>query len=763
MVSKDPHYDREAAKYERPIPSRELILELLNDAGKPLKFTDIIDGLEVSEPSDQESLGYRLRAMTRDGQLIFNRRKQYVPISHADLTAGRVQGHPDGFGFLIPDDKSDDFYLSAKQMRRVMHGDKVLVSMIGLDRKGRKEGAIVEILERNSKQIVGRYFEESGIGFVEPDNSRIGQNIFVPPPNVGKAKHGQIVVVAIIEYPTVRSQAIGKVIEILGEHMAPGMEIEIALRSHDLPFDWPKDVTEASQKLGSEVAEKDKENRLDLRNTPLVTIDGADARDFDDAVYCERDGKNWRLLVAIADVSHYVAVDSPLDVEAINRGTSVYFPNQVIPMLPEALSNGLCSLKPHVDRLCMVCEIRIKPNGKVISYEFHEGVMHSAARLLYDEMAEIVVDKNPELREKHAKIVDHLDDLYALYHVLRKQRTARGAIDFETTETQIIFGQDRKIETIQPTERNDAHKLIEECMILANVCAAKFLEKNKLPAPHRSHPKPKPEKIADLREFLNGMALSLSGGDSPEPQDYSDLLNTVKDRPDFHLIQTVLLRSLNQATYTANPVGHFGLSLEHYAHFTSPIRRYPDLLVHRAIRHILRKNKGKSLASKALGKVIGNKAAKGFAYSMDTMVSLCEHCSTTERRAEDASRDVTAWLKCEYMQDKVGETFAGVITAATGFGLFVELNDVYIEGLVHVTALANDYYHFDAARHQLVGENSNKRYRLGDPIKIVVSRVDLDNRKVDFVLPETKANTGKKKDGRGKPKKHSKRRRRKNK
>lgn len=762
MVSKDPHYKREAAKYDRPIPSRELILELLNDAGKPLKFTDIIDGLEIAESSDQEALGYRLRAMTRDGQLIFNRRKQYVPVSHADLTAGRIQGHPDGFGFLIPDDKSDDLYLSAKQMRRVMHGDKALVSMIGLDRRGRKEGAIVEILEHNSKQVVGRYFEESGIGFVEPDNSRIGQNIFVPPPNIGKAKHGQIVVVAITEYPTLRSQAIGKVTEILGEHMAPGMEIDIALRSHDLPFEWPHDVTEASKKLGSEVADEDKKNRLDLRNTPLVTIDGADARDFDDAVYCERDGKNWRLLVAIADVSHYVKVDGALDVEAINRGTSVYFPNQVIPMLPEVLSNGLCSLNPHVDRLCMVCEIRIKPNGKVISYNFHEGVMHSAARIIYDEMAEVVVDKNPELREKHAKIVNHLDDLYSLYHVLRKQRTGRGAIDFETTETQIVFGEDKKIESIQPTERNDAHKLIEECMILANVCAAKFLEKNKLPAPHRSHPKPKSEKITDLREFLSGMGLSLAGGDSPEPQDYSDLLNSIRERPDAHLIQTVLLRSLSQATYTADPVGHFGLSLDHYAHFTSPIRRYPDLLVHRAIRHIIQKNKGKGFASKALGKVIGSKTAKGFAYSMDKMVSLCEHCSTTERRAEDASRDVTAWLKCEYMQDKVGETFEGVITAATGFGLFVELNNIYIEGLVHVTALANDYYHFDAARHQLVGENSNKRYRLGDPIKVLVSRVDLDNRKVDFVLPETKTNTDKNTGGKSKSKKRSRRRKKKN-
>lgn len=755
MASKDPHYKREAAKYDRPIPSREMILELLNDAGKPLKFTDIIDGLTLSDPSDQEALGYRLRAMTRDGQLIFNRRKQYVPVSHADLIAGRVQGHPDGFGFLIPDDKSEDLYLSAKQMRRVMHGDKALVSTIGLDRKGRKEGAIVEILERNSKQIVGRYFEESGIGYVEPDNSRIGQNIFVPPPNKGDAKHGQIVVVAITEYPTIRSQAIGKIVETLGDHMAPGMEIDIALRSHDLPFEWPKEVIAASKKIGEEVADADKKGRLDLRQTPLVTIDGVDARDFDDAVYCEHTGKHWRLLVAIADVSHYVIKDEALDKEALNRGTSVYFPKQVIPMLPEVLSNGLCSLNPHVDRLCMVCEIRIKDNGKVISYDFHEGVMHSAARLTYDDMAAMVVDQDTELRNKHANIVQHLDDLYSLYHVLRKQRSLRGAIDFETTETHIVFGEDRKIESIHPIIRNDAHKLIEECMILANVCAAKFLEKNKIPAPHRSHPRPKPEKIANLREFLSGLGLSLAGGDSPSSMDYADLLNSIQERDDAHLIQTVLLRSLSQATYTAEPTGHFGLSLDHYAHFTSPIRRYPDLLVHRAIRHVLRYKANKGLASKAISQVLGSKAAKSFVYKLDEMTALCEHCSLTERRAEDASRDVTAWLKCEYMQDKVGETFEGIITTATNFGLFVELNNIYIEGLVHVTALANDYYHFDAARHQLVGENSNKRYRLGDPIKIVVSRVNLDDRKVDFVLPETVSNTPRKKSKKRRSKKKS--------
>jgi len=724
LVAKDPHYAREAANYDNPIPSRELILAVLNDAGKPLKLIDIIGALHLSDPAAQEAIGFRLRAMTRDGQVIFNRRRQYVPIGQADLIAGRIVGHADGFGFLIPDDKSgDDLYLSAQQMRRAMHGDKVIASLIGFDRKGRKEGIIVEVLERSHQQLVGRYCEDSGIGFVEADNKRIGQNIFVPPAHKNGAVAGQIVVVAITEYPNMRSKAMGKIIDILGEHMAPGMEIDIALRSHDLPFEWPQAVQDVTQKMGKYVSSHAKKSRLDLRSTPLVTIDGEDARDFDDAVYCEHTGKHWRLLVAIADVSHYVAVDQALDKEAIQRGTSVYFPKQVIPMLPEVLSNGLCSLKPKVDRLCIVCEIRIKDDGSVISYEFHEAVMHSAARLTYTDMAAMVVDQEAGLRKKHKKIIKHLDDLYSLYHVLRQQRSQRGAIDFETTETQIEFGADRKIQSIHPTERNDAHKLIEECMILANVCAAKFLQKNKIPAPHRSHPEPKLEKLTNLREFLNGLGLSLEGGAKPEPSDYAALLNSIDDRNDAHLIQTVLLRSLSQASYTAEPTGHFGLSLEHYAHFTSPIRRYPDLLVHRAIRHILRKKK-----------------VKGFAYTMEAMTSLCEHCSMTERRAEDASRDVTAWLKCEYMQDKVGETFKGIITTVTSFGLFVELNDIYIEGLVHVTALANDYYHFDAARHQLVGENSNTRYRVGDSINILVAQVNLDERKVDFVLPSTKNN-----------------------
>ncbi len=724
----DPHQEREAKKYGRPIPSRELMLEVLTKSSKPMGFRELADELGLSDPEDLDPMKYRLRAMERDGQIIYNRSREYIPIQKADLISGRISGHSDGFGFLIPDDGSEDLFLHGKQMRKVMHGDKVLAMVKGVDRRGRKEGAIAEVVERNTTEVVGRYFggDGSGIGFVRPDNSRITQDIVIPAESNHDATDGQIVVAGIVEYPTVHHQGIGKIVEILGDHMAPGMEVDIALRSYDLPHKWSSEVSVEADKLGDEATEEDKKERYDFRGVPLVTIDGADSRDFDDAVFCQRDGDHWRLVVAIADVSHYVPIASELDKEAWNRSTSVYFPAEVIPMLPEAISNGLCSLNPDVDRLCMVCSTLINQQGEIIEYEFLEGVMHSFARLTYDKMAAIVVDHDQALREEHANIVHHLDDLYSLYHVLRKARDNRGSMDFETTETQIIFGDDRKIENILPTVRNDAHKIIEECMIAANVCSARFLKEHKIPALHRVHEGPDQEGIEKVREFLKGVGLTLGGGDKPQPKDYANILASVVDRPDAHLIQTVLLRSLSRAVYApVNPdkpesTWHFGLAQKDYAHFTSPIRRYPDLLVHRAIRHIIQGN-----------------SVKSYDYSLAEMKALGEHCSANERRADDASRDVMSWLKAEYMLDKVGETFTGVISAVTGFGLFVELNEVYVEGLVHVTALKSDYYHFDATRHRMTGESSGKTYNLGDEIEIVVARVDLDERKIDFTLPES--------------------------
>ncbi len=725
----DPYAQREAEKYEKPIPSRELILKLIEEVGKPLRRQQIAQQFGLESDDDLEALRRRLRAMERDGQLLFNRRQKYCLVNSKDLIAGRILGHADGFGFIKPDDGSADLFLSPREMKSLMHNDRAIVRVAGIDRKGRREGSLVEILERNTNQVVGRLLKERGLTFVVPDNKKITQDISIPKDELGKAKKGQIVVAEIIQHPSNHRQAIGRIVEVLGKHMAPGMEIEVALRSHDLPFQWPDEVEQEIKPLTKEVPESAKENRLDIRKLPLVTIDGEDARDFDDAVYCKKTDKGWKLLVAIADVSHYVQVSTALDAEAKNRSTSVYFPEQVIPMLPEILSNGLCSLNPQVDRLCMVCELSIDNGGNLIRSGFFNAVMRSHARLTYTNVAKILVDGNKILSKKYAALVPQLQELYNLYKVMRKGRELRGAMDFDTQDTQIIFGTDRKIEKIIPTERNDAHKLIEEFMITANMAAARFLIRKKMPHLLRVHEGPGTEKLLTLKSFLNELGLVLGGGDKPTPLDYMHLLNSVQGRADAHLIQTVLLRSMSQAVYSPEKKGHFGLALDAYAHFTSPIRRYPDLLVHRAIKHCLAK-----------------KTAESFVYGLPDMVVLGEHCSANERRADEATRDVVNWLKCEYIMDKIGEDFKGIITAVTGFGFFVELEKVYVEGLVHISNLPQDYFHFDAATHQLLGERTGIRYRLGDKVKVKVARVDLDDKKIDFDLV-SKASTRKSESG----------------
>ncbi|WP_026279978.1 ribonuclease R [Thioalkalivibrio sp. ALJ16] len=712
----DPNFEREAQKYDNPIPSREFILGLLQQADNPLSYDEIAERLEIADDDRLEALRRRLKAMERDGQALCNRRGAYLPVNQEDLIRGRVIGHPDGFGFLVPDEQDDDLFLSPRQMRGVFHGDRALARVMGVDRRGRREGGIVEVLERNTTQVVGRLRIEDGVGILTPDNKRITHDILVPPDGLGAAEDDQIVVVRIRESASRTARLKGDVLEVLGEHMAPGMEIDIAIRAHGLPHEWPDEVSAAADALGAEVAEKDKKGRLDLREKPFVTIDGDDARDFDDALYCEPEGKGWRVWVAIADVSHYVERDAALDREARTRGTSVYFPNNVIPMLPEALSNGLCSLNPEVDRLSMVCEMEIGARGALKSYRFHEGLIRSHARLIYEDVA-AMLGGDTALREKNAHVMPHLESLYQVFKALHAARNRRGAIDFDTTETKIVFGKDRKIEKIVPTERTDAHRLVEECMIMANVAAARFLKKHKVPALYRIHDQPPTDKIEELREFLNGAGLTLGGGSEPSPADYTAVLKAARKRPDQQLIQTVLLRSLSQAVYAPELDGHFGLALDDYAHFTSPIRRYPDLLVHRGIRHVLRKG-----------------SRKAFPYSHGDMEQLGEHCSMAERRADEATRDAVAWLKAEYMQDKVGEVFEGVVSGVTGFGLFVEIKDVFIEGLVHVTSLDNDFYHFDPARHSLTGERAGRVFRIGDELKVQVARVSLDDRKIDLAL-----------------------------
>ena len=707
---------REAQKYARPIASREFIMDILADQGKPLTWQKLAAILDLHEEPDIEALQRRLNAMERDGQVIRNRRDGYGLVDKMDLVRGYVSAHPDGYGFLIPDDSSDDLFLSARQMRAVIHLDRVVARVSGIDRRGRREGAIVEILQRNTHSVVGRYFKESGIGFVIPDNKRITHDIAVPAEYQGQAQEGQIVVVELVEQPSKRRQPLGKVIEVLGEHMAPGMEIDVAIRAHELPHHWPAEVERDMLQYSEEVNEEDIQGREDIRHLPLVTIDGPDAKDFDDAVYCERKAKGWRLIVAIADVSHYVMPDSALDQSAQERGNSVYFPGRVIPMLPELLSNGLCSINPGVNRMSMVCDMDVSSSGTVKSYRFYDAVMKSHARMIYDDVAAIL-NGDIELRERFSELVPHLENLRQLYRAFDKQRAKRGTIEFETTETVIQFGPHKKIESIVPLTRNIAHKLIEECMITANICAAKFLGKHLMPTLYRVHELPGADKLTDLREFLKSFGLKLEGGAHPEAKHYAQVLKEVGDRPDAHLIQTVMLRSLKQAVYTPDNIEHFGLALTQYAHFTSPIRRYPDLLVHRAIRHVIKGNE-----------------AEDFIYSDEDMARFGEQCSMTERRADEATRDVEAWLKCEYMMDKVGETFDGIVSGVTSFGFFVELEGIYVEGLVHVTSLNNDYYHFDPIKHCLVGERSHQFYSLADKVNVQVARVDLDEKRIDFEL-----------------------------
>jgi len=720
-TKKDPFIQREAEKYEQPIASREHILQLLEHSGKPLRRVEIAEAFSIVEEDQLEALRRRLRAMERDGQLLFNRSQQYCLVNNKDLIVGRVIGHADGFGFIKPDDGSDDLFLTPREMNPLLHNDRAMVRIVGIDRKGRREGAVVEILERNTHQIVGRLYKEDGFTYVVPDQKNIAQTVLIQQGGVGKAKQGQIVVAEIIEQPTKQRQPIGRIIEVLGDHLAPGMEIEMAIRSHELPHVWSDELLEEIKPLTAEVPESAKEGRIDLRKTPLVTIDGEDARDFDDAVFCQKTPKGWKLLVAIADVSHYVKINTALDKEAQKRSTSVYFPEQVIPMLPEILSNGLCSLNPDVDRLCMVCEMFIDQEGQVTRSRFFEAVMRSHARLTYTEVAKILVDGDKELRAKYKPLLPHLQKLYDLYKVMRVSREQRGAMDFDTQETRIIFGVDRKIEKIVPTVRNDAHKLIEEFMITANMAAAKYLNSKKMPKLLRVHDGPSVDKLMNLKTFLGELGLSLGGGDKPTPLDYMFLIESIKDRPDSHLIQTVLLRSMSQAVYSPELKGHFGLALDAYAHFTSPIRRYPDLLVHRAIRHCLQGHKPET-----------------FVYGFPDMITLGELCSANERRADDATRDVVSWLKCEYMMDKTGEVFPGIISAVTSFGFFVELAEIYVEGLVHISNLGQDYYHFDPTSHQLKGERTGSKFRIGDNVLVKVARVSLDDKKIDFDLVQKK-------------------------
>jgi ribonuclease R len=714
----DPHAAREAQRYENPIASREAILDLLTGHGKPMEVEAIARALHLDDERSREALDKRLRAMLRDGQLLQNRSGELAPARKLDLISGSVLANAEGYGFLRPDEGGEDLYLSPAQMRQVLHGDRVLASVVGVDRRGRRQGAIREVLERRASRLVGRVVEEHGVMLVAPDDRRIHRNVLIPPDARNGARAGQIVIAEITDPPSMQRGPIGRVLSVLGERLQPSLIVEMAIASHDLPHEWPAQVLRDAADVEPKVSKAEHAGRVDLRDVPLVTIDGADARDFDDAVYAEpvRAG-SFRLIVAIADVSHYVQPETALDGEAYARGTSAYFPGFVVPMLPETLSNGICSLNPDVERLCMCCEMQVDARGEVTRAKFYPGLMRSHARITYERVWQAIGEGDKAARQELADVLPQLENLHALYKLLAKARKRRGSIDFDTQEVKYRLDGQGEVVALGAQPRNDAHRLIEECMIAANVQAARFLTKKKIPALYRVHAPPPAAKYEDLLEFLREYKLKLPPIEKVTPADFSALLAKTRDRADAGLIQSVLLRAQSLASYQPVNHGHFGLALEAYAHFTSPIRRYPDLLVHRAIRYALSGGK-----------------PDAYIYTESKMAVMATHCSHTERRAEEAERDVDERYKCAFMEKHVGEEFDGLITGVTSFGLFVELDESKVSGLVHVSQLPNDYYHFDPVRHLLSGERTRARYTLGDAVRVQVLRASMEDRKVDFRL-----------------------------
>jgi len=713
----DPQSEREASRYDHPILSREGLLAFLGEQGELLNAERIAELLAYRDAYRQEALTKRLSAMVRDGQLLVNRRGGYGLATKLDLIAGTVIANPDGFGFLRPDAGGEDLFIPPYEMRAVMHGDRVLVNVTGHDRRGRQEAAIAEVLERRRPRLVGRFDERAGVGIVIPDDRRLHQDVLIPPGQQLAARPGQIVVAEVTEPPSREHPPIGKVVAVLGEKLSASLIVRVAMESHGLPTEWASAVVQEAEQIAPAVSASEQAGREDIRQLPLVTIDGEDARDFDDAIYCARSPAGYRLLVAIADVSHYVRPGSKLDAEAFERATSVYFPGFVVPMLPETLSNGICSLNPQVERLCMVCDMQVNRHGEVQKSRFYPALMRSHARLTYTRVWQALGEQDAETCAALGSLLPQLQTLHALYQVMAKARTARGAIDFDSKEVKFKLGAAGEVLALQPEARNDAHRLVEECMIAANVEAAKFLSKAKVPAPYRVHAPPPAEKYQDLLDFLREFKLRLPAHAEVKPGDFSKLIRQVRERPEAMLLQSVLLRSQSMAVYQPECLGHFGLALSAYAHFTSPIRRYPDLLVHRAIRHVL---------------AGGN--ATDYVYSAHDMQSHALHCSQRERRADEAEREVDDRYQCAWMSKHVGSEFDGIVAGVTSFGLFVQIADTGVSGLVHVTQLPNDYYHFDPARRELAGERRGLRFRLGDALRVQVLRASMEERKVDLRL-----------------------------
>lgn len=736
----DPHREREAQKYEIPIPSREYILATINKFDKDaVKRRALLKHFEIEDPLLQEAFRRRLKAMVRDGQLI-KTHQGYVVATHMESCEGIVVIERDGEGYLHTE-SGQKVHLGGSSLRGFYDGDRVEAQILKMEGRDKARGRVIRVLEAVTPLVVGRFIKNHETFELIPFDRKYNHNVIIPKEYREKASHGDIVQVEILrdEKYQFHREAVGKVIEILGDLSTPGIEVNIALRKFDIPHVFPKAAIKESESFGNKVALPKNSEHKDIRSLNLVTIDGEDAKDFDDAVYCEAsENGGYRLWVAIADVSYYVKPHSALDKEALKRGNSTYFPGSVVPMLPEALSNGLCSLKPKVDRLCVVCDMQINSVGEITRFSFYRAIMESKARLTYTEVAEMMKG-NEALREQYAPLLPSLEALHTLYHIFYSARQKRGAIDFDSIETRILFDHNGKIKTIIPQVRNVAHKMIEESMLAANICAAKYIQKHKKPSLYRIHDTPPADKLLALRQFLAELGLDLSGGAKPQAKDFAKLIQRVAHREDKHMIETVMLRSLSQAQYSAKNIGHFGLAYPVYTHFTSPIRRYPDLIVHRSIIDIINTQK-----RTLLDKITAKNKVKG-ALTLEECEKIGLQCSETERRSDEATRDASLALKCHYMEDKIDQHFHGVISGVASFGIFVELKDIYVEGMIHVTGLGNEYFEFDATHHRMIGERTKTVYRLGDPLEVKVVRVDSETKRIDFELLYPPQNTRKKK------------------
>ncbi|MBK4775731.1 ribonuclease R [Candidatus Pantoea edessiphila] len=719
-------HKRETKIHKNSIPGREFIIKIFKQQKKPINFIELTKLMGLSDKNKIEALRYRILGMKRDGQLLLTDcQKNYIlPKRNVNLIQGKVIGHRDGYGFLRVEGHKDDFYLSTEQMKYCMHGDFIIAQLINNDRKGRQEARVIKINKPRNKNIVGHYRQNKlGVGFVVPDDSRLNFNIIIPSNLNLMASENSIVVVKLLQRPKPNDKAIGKIIEIIGKNIGTNLAIDIAIRSHEIPYKWSAEAKLQINNFTQQITEDAKIDRIDLRKLPLITIDDEDARDFDDALYCEETYDGWRLWVAIADVSYYVRPGTPLDKEAFLRGTSVYFPSKVIPMLPEILSNELCSLNPQVDCLCMVCEMHISSEGKLIKFKHYEAIMNSHARLTYDEAYNILKEHN-NLRDKYVLLKNIIQNLHKLYQVLEKARQHRGGISFETAEIKFIFNSENRIDQIKRVFRNDIHKVVEECMILANFATASFVEKSKEPTLFRDHDRPSDDSIKNFNVVLNELGIGLSKGKKLKPIDYSLLLMKIATRPDAEMLQIMLLRSMKQAIYAPQNRGHFGLALTSYTHFTSPIRRYPDLILHRILKYLLSQHKIKNLFVDT----------GGYHYTIKDITKLGYQCSLTERRADEAVRDVSDWLKCDFMKKRIGKIFDGIVFSVTNFGLFVRLNEFFIEGLIHISTLKKDYYKLDIISQRLIGQSSGNIYRLGDAVKVHILAVNMNDRRIDFTL-----------------------------